>query len=134
MCRIWKGFFQPCILHSYIFSSRSLPGNVKAALCVSLLHLGAICDLNCMPFFHLVSAVNNACINRSIFRTQLPPLSVAEFRSIFQQGNKNDRLKGFQWYTHKNWRYPRKSKFTATEGLTDVPVVVLGLSVATVRP
>jgi len=49
-----------------------------------------------------------------------------------------DRLKGFQWRTvkpmHKNWSYPRKSKFAATEGLTDVPVVVLGHSVETVGP
>ena len=35
---------------------------------------------------------------------------------------------------HKNWRYPPKLKFTATEGLTGVPVVVLGHSEGTVGP
>jgi len=35
---------------------------------------------------------------------------------------------------HKNWRYPRKSMFTATDGLTGVPVVVLGHLVGTVGP
>ena len=35
---------------------------------------------------------------------------------------------------NKNWRYPRKLTFTAREGLTGVPVVVLGHSVGTVGP
>jgi len=35
---------------------------------------------------------------------------------------------------NKNWRYPRKLTFTAREGLTGVPVVVLGYSVGTVGP
>ena len=45
-------------------------------------------------------------------------------------------LKGFQWCyamyivqtkpVHKNWRYLQKLMFTATGGITDVPLVVLG--------
>jgi len=34
----------------------------------------------------------------------------------------------------QNWRYPRKSMFTATEGLIGVPVVVFGHSIGTVGP
>jgi len=55
-----------------------------------------------------------------------------------------DRLKGFQWHKvkrtyrsnsiYKNWRYPQKLTFTATEGLAGVPVLVLGHSEGTVGP
>jgi hypothetical protein len=36
MCRIWKDFVHPCMLGSYVFSSRRLPVSVKAALCVRI--------------------------------------------------------------------------------------------------
>ena len=118
MCRIWKDFVHPCKLESYIFSSRSLPGNVKAALCVRFLHLWAIRDLNCMPFFssRLCSNYMPASTVLILEHSSLLCLSVAECRSVFEQWNKNDRLKGFQCRTHKNWRYLRKSTFTATKG------------------
>ena len=51
--------------------------------------------------------------------------------------------KGVQWHTIptqfrkktnvKNQRYPQKLMFTAIEGPTDVPLVVLGYSVGVVR-
>jgi hypothetical protein len=72
MRRIWKDFVHPCMFQSYISSIRGLPGNVKAALCVSFPHLQAICELNCMPFFFTSSLQSlHACINSSKFRTTL---------------------------------------------------------------
>jgi len=80
MCRIWKHIVHPCMLQGYILSSRSLSGNVKTALCVTFLHLQAICDLNCMPFFSRLCSKLYACINSSNFRPQFPSLSVAKGR------------------------------------------------------
>jgi len=58
MCQIWKDFVHPCMLVSYIFLSRSMPGIVKAALCVRSVHL--VNDMRPKVhtfFFYLVSAV-----------------------------------------------------------------------------
>ena len=69
-----------------------------------------------------------------------PTLSLCSWMYVcyFNSELRIDRLKGFQWHTlrlvQKTWRYPWKSTFTATEGLTGVSAIVLGHFVGTVGP
>ena len=80
-----EGFCSPLHVTQLNFVSLTLLGNVKAALCLRFLHLRAIRDSNCMPFFS--SRLCSICMSAStlliIEHSYLLCLSVAECTSVY---------------------------------------------------
>jgi len=105
-------FVHPCMLDSYIFSSLSLPGNVKAALCVRFVHLTNDMRPKVHTCFYLVSAVK-LCLYHENQRLQLQKGSKA---SPFSSGTLC-RDRGALMCNTQSWNLVKMTSKPLTSGI-----------------